>query len=135
MNTIEHMIEAAIIHILRGEVSGIQWLQFEHEATGKEGKPVGVVRAERGERTTLCYNNFEVNLHVVGAPDALHRRIDNAVGERDQLAIDIASHAGGAVAVGTIIGWTVSRSTSEQNLYSRTWSNQIEAGYAQTTTN
>lgn len=134
MNTIEHMIEESLISILKEEVPEILWLHFENEATSKENKPVGIIRAERGERTTLCYNNFEVSMFVVGARDEYHRKIDNAVGDREALALDIEASAGGAVSIGTILGWTVPRGTSEQNLYSRTWQNQVEAGYAQTTT-
>jgi len=129
MNTIEHIIEHCFIKILGEEVPSIKWLHFENEAIDKDGKPVGVVKAERTLRTTLCFYNFDISIYVVGAKDEYHRKIDNAVGDKDRLGIDLADKSDGLIIVGNTQGWNVPRSTVGQNLYSRTWTTTLEAGY------
>jgi len=132
MNTIEYLIEEALISIFRDKVPEIDWLHFEHEETGRNGKPIGVIKSERGDRTTLCFNNHEVTLYILGAKDELHRKVDEAVGDREQLGLDIAEASNGSVIIGEVTAWTVDRATAESNLYSRTWVARVEAGYSTT---
>lgn len=130
MNTIEYIIEDCFIKLLEPEVPTMKWLHFENETTDKDGKAIGVIKAERVSRTTLCFYNFDISIYVVGAKDEYHRKIDNTVGDKDRLAIDLEEKSNGLILVGTTQGWNVPRSTVGQNLYSRTWTTTLEAGYS-----
>ena len=129
MSTIEHMVEAAIIRILKARVDDVMWLHYEHEVVDNYGAPIGIVKMERGAPVTECFHRSDLVLHIMGASDAIHRQIDEAVGSRYDLADDLEREEAG-ISIRNVIGWAVTRS-NENNIYARTWSTEIEVAYQQ----
>ncbi len=129
MNSLEYMVEHATIRLLKERVDGVLWLPFEHEVVDNDSAPIGIVTLRRGAPGAECFHRCDLVLHVVGAADALHRQIDEAVGDRYAFADDLEREEGG-IAIRNIVGWSVDRA-AENNLYSRTWSNEIEVAYQQ----
>lgn len=127
MNSLEYLVEQAAINELEEHIPDVTWLHFEHNHTGGGECPLGIVKLERGEQTTDCFHLSELSLFIVGACDEIHRRVDETLGNPDALATQLERIGG--IAIGKVAGWIVSRATTENNLYSRTWSNELEAGY------
>lgn len=130
MNTLEHMVEAAILTILRDRVDGVHWLHYEHEVVDTEGSSVGIVKLERGEPVAECFHRSDLVLHVIGARDETHRQIDEALGSRYDLAEELEA-LNPELAIRNIRGWAITRA-NEDNIYARTWTNEVEVAYQQT---
>jgi hypothetical protein len=129
MNSLEKMVESAMIRILRARVNDVLWLPYEHEIADNEMTAIGIVKMERGAPITECFHRSDLVLHVIGAPDATHRQIDEAVGSRYDLADDLEREEAG-ISIRNVVGWAVARS-NDNNIYARTWSTEIEVAYQQ----
>jgi len=131
MHSLEHMIEAAAIRILKARVDGVLWLHYEHDVVDNDSQAIGIVKLERAAPVTECFHRCDLILSVFGATDEIHRQIDEAVGDRYGLADDLEREQV-EISIRNVGGWAVTRS-AENNIYARTWTNEIEVAYQQQT--